>query len=82
MAYNITLIPEDGIGPEVIGIAQIILEAITTKSFARIHQGNLINCGVLPLIFKNEENYNRLEQVDVLELKVDKFKIRYYRNKK
>ncbi|MBW1917840.1 MAG: aconitate hydratase [Deltaproteobacteria bacterium] len=30
------------------------------KSFARIHQANLINFGILPLIFENPEDYDQL----------------------
>ena len=47
------------------------VKAIIVKSFARIHRDNLINCGILPLIFKDEEDFNRLEQGDILELNVD-----------
>jgi len=47
------------------------VKAIIVKSFARIHRDNLINCGILPLTFKNEEDFNRLEQGDILELNVD-----------
>jgi aconitate hydratase len=32
------------------------------KSFARIHQANLCNFGVLPLIFQNPDDYHRLEE--------------------
>lgn len=47
------------------------VKAIIVKSFARIHRDNLINCGILPLTFKNEEDFNRLEQGDILDLKVN-----------
>jgi len=47
------------------------VKAIIAKSFARIHRDNLINCGILPLTFKNKEDFNRLEQGDILELNVD-----------
>lgn len=36
------------------------------KGFARIHWQNLVNFGVLPLSFVNEEDYELLEQGDVL----------------
>ncbi len=32
------------------------------KSFARIHKANLINFGILPLVFKNPENYDQIEK--------------------
>ena len=47
------------------------VKVIIAKSFARIHRDNLINCGILPLTFKNKEDFNRLEQGDILELNVD-----------
>ncbi len=34
------------------------------KSFARIHRSNLINFGILPLIFENKEDYNKIEVGD------------------
>ncbi|NBC30849.1 MAG: aconitate hydratase, partial [Spirochaetes bacterium] len=37
------------------------------KSFARIHKANLINFGVVPLEFENEEDYDALSQGDRLE---------------
>lgn len=45
------------------------LRAVITKSFARIHWQNLINFGVLPLTFLNPEDYDKIEQDDVIELK-------------
>lgn len=50
------------------------IKAIIVKSFARIHRSNLINCGILPLTFKDEKDFNRLEQGDILELKVGDLK--------
>jgi aconitate hydratase len=41
---------------------------VLTKSIARIHRSNLINFGILPLIFENAEDYQRIEQDDELEL--------------
>lgn len=42
------------------------LQAVIAKSFARIHRSNLINFGVLPLLFKTVEGYNSIEQGDRL----------------
>jgi len=39
------------------------------KSFARIHRSNLINFGILPLVFENKEDYNQIEQGDVFFIK-------------
>ena len=42
------------------------IKTIIVKSFARIHRDNLINCGILPLVFKHEKDFDRIEQGDVL----------------
>ncbi len=44
------------------------IKAVVTKSFARIHAANLINAGILPLTFKNAEDYDKISQFDDLEL--------------
>ncbi len=41
---------------------------VVAKSFARIHAANLINAGILPLVFENPEDYDKLSQADVLSL--------------
>lgn len=42
------------------------LRIVIAKSFARIHRQNLINYGVLPLVFAEPAGYDRLERDDVL----------------
>ena len=37
------------------------VRAKIAKSFARIHKANLCNFGILPLTFKDPEDYDRLE---------------------
>lgn len=44
------------------------MRAVITKSFARIHVANLINAGIMPLTFKNPEDYDKVSQGDVLRL--------------
>lgn len=44
------------------------VKAVITKSFARIHMANLINNGILPLTFVNEEDYDGIGEGDVLKL--------------
>lgn len=44
------------------------VKAVITKSFARIHVANLVNAGILPFTFANEADYDRIEQMDQLEL--------------
>lgn len=41
------------------------VEAVFAKSFARIHKENLINYGILPLVFKNKEDYEKIDAKDV-----------------
>jgi aconitate hydratase len=42
------------------------LRLVLAKGFARIHRQNLINYGVLPLVFVHPEDYDRLDKEDVL----------------
>ena len=44
------------------------VKAVITKSFARIHVANLVNAGILPFTFKNESDYDRIDQLDELAL--------------
>lgn len=44
------------------------IRAVLAKSFARIHKDNLVNNGVLPLIFTNKEDYNDIDLLDDLEI--------------
>jgi aconitate hydratase len=41
---------------------------VLAKSFARIHQQNLINFGVLALTFVNPSDYDNIQAGDVLRL--------------
>jgi len=38
------------------------IRAVIAKGFARIHRRNLVSQGILPLLFKNEEDYDQFEQ--------------------
>ena len=44
------------------------LRAVVARSFARIHWQNLVNFGVLPLEFADEDGYGAIEQGDTLRL--------------
>ena len=44
------------------------IRAVCAVSIERIHQANLCNFGILPLLFENEDDYGRIEQGDELEL--------------
>ncbi|MBC2579544.1 aconitate hydratase [Clostridium sp. DJ247] len=39
---------------------------VIAKSFARIHMANLINNGIIPLVFENVEDYNNIDAMDEL----------------
>ncbi|MGH6887579.1 MAG: aconitase family protein, partial [Geminicoccales bacterium] len=42
------------------------LRMVLVKSFARIHRQNLVNYGVLPLVFADPRDYDKLDMGDVL----------------
>ena len=44
------------------------LRLVLAKSFARIHQQNLINAGVLPLTFEKPADYDAIDDGDILEV--------------
>lgn len=44
------------------------IKAILTKSYARIHRSNLINFGILPLTFKDPDEFLRIQQGDILRI--------------
>jgi aconitate hydratase len=52
-----------GLAPLYLGI-----RAIVAKSFARIHRRNLIGQGILPLLFADEEDYERVNQGDAWKI--------------
>ena len=45
------------------------VKAIVAKSFARIHRSNLINMGILPLVFKNPADYDKLVEGESVAMK-------------
>ncbi len=44
------------------------IKAVVAKSFARIHKQNLINNGILPLVFKCEDDFNSIDMLDKLAI--------------
>jgi aconitate hydratase len=42
------------------------VKGVIAKSFARIHKANLVNNGILPLVFEIEADYDRISQGDEL----------------
>lgn len=44
------------------------VKAVLVKSFARIHRSNLINAGILPLTFVNENDYDKISLGDEIVL--------------
>ncbi|PIU83095.1 MAG: aconitate hydratase [Elusimicrobia bacterium CG06_land_8_20_14_3_00_38_11] len=49
--------------PKYLGIKVII-----AKSYARIHKSNLVNFGIMPLIFKDPTDYEKIDISDKLEI--------------
>ena len=47
-------------------LVHLRVRAVLAKSFARIHRDNLINSGILPLVFIREADYDSLEPNDEL----------------
>ena len=45
------------------------IKAVIVKSFARIHRANLINFGIIPLMFADSNDYEKIEKADILEIK-------------
>ena len=48
---------------------QLGVKAVIAKSFARIHMANLINNGILPLVFVNEWDYDNIKIGDEFVIK-------------
>ena len=44
------------------------VKAVIAKSFARIHRANLINFGILPLVFTDPKDYDRVQSHDKLNI--------------
>ena len=44
------------------------IKAILAKSYARIHRSNLINFGILPLTFKGQDEFEKVQQGDRLRI--------------
>lgn len=44
------------------------VKAVIAKNIARIHRGNLINHGVIPMLFADLADYDKLDQEDELEI--------------
>ncbi len=51
------------INPMYLGVKLVI-----AKSIARIHKGNLVNHGIIPMIFENQADYDQIEMGDELEI--------------
>lgn len=52
------------IAPRYLGV-----QAVIAKNYARIHWQNLINFGILPLLFDDRKDYDKIEKGDVLSLR-------------
>lgn len=45
------------------------IKAVFAKSFERIHANNLVNFGILPLVFVHDKDYDKLAKADNIEIK-------------
>ena len=45
------------------------IKAVFAKSFARIHKANLINSGIIPLVFESPKDYSGIKAFDEIEIK-------------
>jgi len=45
------------------------VKCVIAKSIARIHRGNLINHGIVPMLFENPADYDELSLLDTLEIR-------------
>lgn len=44
------------------------VKCVIAKSIARIHKGNLVNHGIIPLLFEDAKDYDRMDLLDELEI--------------
>lgn len=44
------------------------VKCVIAKSIARIHKGNLVNHGIIPMLFEDPASYDLIDQMDVLEI--------------
>lgn len=51
------------INPMYLGVKVVI-----AKSIARIHKGNLVNHGIIPMLFEDPADYDKIDQMDELEI--------------
>ncbi|MBM3201245.1 MAG: aconitate hydratase, partial [Chlamydiae bacterium] len=51
-----------------ISTAYVGVRLVIAKSFARIHRSNLTNFGVIPFVFVNPDDYDKIQKGDELEI--------------
>ncbi len=44
------------------------VKCVIAKSIARIHKGNLVNHGIIPMLFEDPADYDKIDQMDQLEV--------------
>ncbi|MDF1591021.1 MAG: hypothetical protein P1P89_05840 [Desulfobacterales bacterium] len=50
------------------------IKAVIAKDFARLHLANMVNWGLLPLVFVNGKDYERIKQGDRLSIDTTELK--------
>ena len=48
------------------------IQAVIARSFARIHRSNLINFGIVPLLFEDDEDFKKIESGDRIQIRAMK----------
>jgi aconitate hydratase len=51
------------LAPKYLGI-----KAVIAKSFSRIHESNLVNFGIIPILFEEKGDYEKISQGDIIEI--------------
>jgi len=52
------------------------IKAVLAKSFSRIHYSNLVNNGIMPLVFENPEDYDDINEMDELLVEDSIFQVK------
>ena len=58
-------------GPYLLGV-----KAIIAKSFERIHRSNLVGMGVLPLQFKNNEDFDKIDYTKPVDIDIPSLSVK------
>ena len=57
------------------------VKCVIAKSIARIHKGNLVNHGIVPMLFEDPADYEKVDLRDELEVVLCGGQLRYLKKK-